>query len=177
MNTKMLISILIMSVFTIGAGLLLFSTPLDDDPGVPVSTPSLTNPEDDINNQESLATPPPAETPPPATPGPDKITGIEVLNEWGSNTRFDITLDAREKVTLKVVVAPEGVVEYNNMVITWSSSDADKIAVSPMMVDGRYWEATIANLAGARGTETVTVTIGDPDNGGMSADVKVHHKG
>jgi len=167
-----------MSVFTIAAGVLFFTTPVEAEAGSlgPQNTPSLSNLEDDINYQTSLTTPPPPETPPPETPGPEKITGIEVLNEWGNN-RFDISLDAREKADLKVVVAPEGVVEYNNMVITWESSDSEKIAVSPMMVDGRYWEATVANLARSTGTATVTITIGDPDNGGWTQDVIIRYKG
>jgi len=176
-NFKMLVSVLIMSIFTIAAGILLFTTPVEADAGGigADNPPQISNPEDDINNAESLATPPPTPEPTPEPPAPTKLTAIEIRNEWGRATA-DISLSPGEMVSLQVFVEPESVVENSDMRITWESSDTDIFVVAPEIYKDRNWKATISGISRTAGTAELTVTVGDPDNGGITHPIKIRIK-
>jgi len=175
-NFKMLVSVLIMAVFTVAAGILLITTPVEADAGrIPESPPQLNNPEDDINNQESLVPEPTPEPTPEPPPAPTKLTAIEIRNEWGRATA-DISISPGEMVSLQVFVEPESVVENSDMRITWESSDTDIFVVAPEIYKDRNWKATISGISRTAGTAELTVTVGDPDNGGILHTIKIRIK-
>ena len=64
---KMIISVLIMAVFAVAAGILLFSTPVDA-PDIPEESPSINDPDDGVVSLPGLIEPTPTPTaePPPA---------------------------------------------------------------------------------------------------------------
>ena len=173
-NGKMLISVIIMSVFTIAAGILLISTPVEADAGVPETPPVVNNPEDDINKQDSLATetPPPAEETPTPTPVPDKINNIEIETQYGSKTR-DITLSGRERVELKAIIDPESVVTDNMWPIRWETSNQDVFEVTEIPENGLFWKAAVLGRATQNSVANLTVTVGDPENGGMEYSIVI----
>jgi len=173
-NVKMLISIAILSVFTIAAGMLLLSTPEEDKPELPVNTPSLSNPEDDIHNEQSYVTPTPTPSPEPTPEVPAEITSIEIRSEYGSTT--DISLFPGERIALEVRVRPESVVEDNNMRIAWESSNTNVFEVVPVLHNGRNWKSTISGIATEPATATLTVTIGDPDDGGKEYSITIRYR-
>lgn len=74
---KMLISILILAVFTVAAGILLFTTPAEADDVIVEPTPEI-NLEEDILSLESLSTPMPTPTPDP-TPEPPMLESITIM--------------------------------------------------------------------------------------------------
>ena len=173
-NIKMLISISVLAVFTIAAGMLLLSTPAEEEPGIPVNTPPLTNPEDDIHNEQGFVTPSPTPTPEPTPDVPAEITSIEIRSEYGATT--DISLFPGERIGLEVRVRPESVVEDNNMRISWESSNTNVFEVVPVLHNGRNWRSTISGIATEAATATLTVTIGDPDDGGKEYSITIRYR-
>ena len=168
---KMLIGLLIMAVFTVGAAIMLFSTPVDTDTAPPEETPSLSNPEDD--NEPSL----PVETPTP-TPTPDPIPDVltevrSVAITYDNKVTTGFSLYTGEKLGIGLLIEPPLVVEENNMEITWESSNEDRFTVTPMMHNGNYYRATVEGIATEQGSATLKVTVGDPDNGGMSHSITI----
>jgi len=127
----MLISILILSVFTVAAGVMLFTTPADA-PGVPTDDPSINNPEDDINTLPGIEpdyTPPPTEdpieTPPPLT--------LEALQIWIPRDRrvTDFSLSPRWglEIQLAAVLDPPGV----DIPVTWESSNEEVLVLTEVV--------------------------------------------
>jgi len=175
-NFKMLISICILAVFTIGAGILLYTTPVETDQGggLPDTNLPLTNPEDDINNQQSLVPDPTPEPTPEPTPAPEKLTGIELKSDYGRPT--EISLYPGERIGLEVRVRPGSVVEDNNMRITWESSNTNVFEVVPVLHNGRNWKSTISGIATETATATLTVFIGDPDDGGKEYSITIRYR-
>ena len=111
---KMLISILIMAVFTVAAGILLFTTPVDADAQNPGDAPAINNPEDDINSEPSIApepTPSPTPEPPDEPIAPLEVTSIIIT--YGGNTirDNDFTQKKGEPIELGVRVEPVGIDE------------------------------------------------------------------
>ncbi|MCL2821286.1 MAG: hypothetical protein FWD38_10780 [Oscillospiraceae bacterium] len=114
---KMLISVLIMGVFTVAAGILLFTTPVDaDSRGEPDNTPAISNPEEDINNLPSLApTPTPSPTPSPEPIAPVDVSSIEITYEgnplrYETNGVKEFSLQKGRSLPLGTRVEPAGVV-------------------------------------------------------------------
>jgi len=171
MNSKMLISVLIMSVFAIGAGVLLFSTPVEADSSIPEPTPALTNPEDDINYQESLSNPPPTATPEPEPDIPTEVTAIGIT--YSGRVIPDFSLYPGEEIELGLKVEPESVVENNNMRIAWASSNEEQFGVVPILHDGNNWKAIAKGIASS-GSAKLTVTVGNPEEGGMEFSINVY---
>jgi len=174
---KMLISVLIMAVFTVAAGILLFTTPIDADAGEPEeSPPTLSTPEDDINHELGLApdTPTPQDTPEPIVDAPTNVIAIAFAYE--GSVRTDISLFPGERIGLDVMVEPPGVVEANNMRITWSSSDEDRFEVVPVLHNGNNYKATVVGIATESGSATLTVTVGDPEDGGMEHSIPIRYR-
>jgi len=126
---KMLISILIMAVFTVAAGILLFTTPVDADAQNPANDPSINSPLDDVHQEPSLTeSPTPAPTPePPDEPlAPLEVTSI-VITYGGNPIRDnDFTQPKGDPIELGVRVEPVGIdetVEWEGVTIgegkTW----------------------------------------------------------
>jgi len=124
---KMLISILIMAVFTVGAGILLFTTPVDADAQNPADSPALSNPEGDINSEPSLV-PDPTPTPTPEPPD-EPVAPLEVVSVaiWvpRSHQVTDFTIKLGESIELTVVLEPPGI--ENTVDIIWEVTDEDKL--------------------------------------------------
>ena len=123
---KMLISVLILAVFTVAAGILLFTTPNDAEAVDPASDPSISNPEDEINEEVGMypvetATPMPVETDPPLAPL--VVTSLTITYDGSKKEEF--TAKVGETVPLRVKVEPPGV----EVDIVWSSSDEEVFSV------------------------------------------------
>jgi len=153
---KMLISILILSVFTVAAGIMLFTTPSDSS-GVPTDDPSISNPEDDINQLPGI---PPEESPTPTptvteTPPPMVVEAAHIwvprshpvndLSFWLSrgDTSFQLT----------AVLDPPGI----DVPISWSSTCEGEIIEIVDVVGGIQ-----INFLKA-GTTSLILTAGDKE--------------
>jgi len=156
---KMLISVLIMAVFTVGAAILLFSTPNGADANGPGDEPSISSPEDDIDRLPSL-NPEPTPTP---TPEPTPVIRLDI-------TSLQITYGGRpwdnESVTIRVgrneefgfTIEPPGFDRADDFNITIESSNTDIVEVVeiPMGVDGLYgFRVTKVDTGNARVIVTV----------------------
>jgi len=163
-----------MSVFTIAAGILLFSTPVEAEESPPEPPPVINNPEDDIHKQDSLATetPPPPDATPDPTPAPEKIESIKIRTQYGSITN-DITLSSGELVELEAIVVPEALVVDNLWQIRWETSDPDVFEVTEIFERGSNWKSRIKGRATKSTTADLTVTVGDLENGGMEYSIKI----
>ena len=71
---KMIISVLIIAVFAVAAGILLFSTPSEAGPMVPDESPGINEPDDGIISLPGLEPPPPPEP----TPEPSPVILVEI---------------------------------------------------------------------------------------------------
>ena len=159
-NTKMIVSIVIMAVFAVSAGMLLLSSDTAaPDPGTP-DTPGLSDinsPEGDVvsqpgYNQQPEETPPETETPTPSPTPPPEVTSVTI--RYGSSPRNDeFTVKIGEKVELNVIWKPDGVVDP---AIRWISSDDEKFQVVPTL---DLLKATVTGIG--VGTATLTVTVDD----------------
>ncbi|MDR2570793.1 MAG: hypothetical protein LBD23_10950 [Oscillospiraceae bacterium] len=123
---KMLISVLIMSVFTVAAGILLFTTPVDADAPDPDNNPSLNSPEDDINSEQGIPpelTPTPTLDPVPTdSPLPIEVTSIQI---WVPNSHrvTDFTMPKGSSIELTARLEPPGI--ENSVSIIWESTDEE----------------------------------------------------
>jgi len=162
---KMLISVLIMAVFTVGAAILLFTTPGDvsaqDPPDLSISTP-----EDDIHALPPIVEPTPTPTPEPTPVIQLTVTSLTITYE-GSPRDTEITLRRDEELPLRVQIEPPEILEVNNLDIEWSTSNEDQFIIAPVLLNGHYYGVHLTGVASS-GSATLTVTVGDPDNGGMS---------
>ena len=149
---KMLISVLIMAVLTVAAGIMLFSTPqaVEETPS-PEPTPL-----ENINSLEGLFTPPPTveeiQTPPP----PPAVSQIAV-HYGGGTMNYDITQKAgTSDNSFHVIVEPPGV----DADIKIESSD-EEVVTWEWVQGGRLYGFQI-NAVGTRGENaTLTVSCGD----------------
>ena len=155
---KMLISVLIMAVFTVAAGVLLFTTPAEaDDQTPPDEPPGLELPNDDaIDSMEGIhpVPPPPEEEeePEPEPAPPLKVTSFTITYEGNKKTEFMAKIG--EVVPLRVKVEPVGV-EFDE--VYWESSDTSVFEVVSVDVNGSG-----ANVTGiGKGSGVLTVTVGD----------------
>jgi len=155
---KMLVSIMIIAVFTIGAGFLFFTA--DASPGSPgpSSPPEIGSPEEDVvsqpgHNQQPTETPDDTETPePPPTP-PPVVTSATI--RYGTSPRNEeFTVKVGETVEINVIWRPEGVTDP---VIRWTSSDEEKFQVVPTQLDQMKVNVTGIGV----GTGTLTVYVDD----------------
>ena len=150
---KMLISILIMAVFTVAAGIMLFSTPAPDSGREVPDTPSLTIDPDDINNEPSLAveTPPP-ETPEPTPPPPVDVTYVEIL--YGDRRlRDDFSMKVGETLDFKPRIEPIGIDEKPE----WIVGNEDLIELTNVVGGVRI-------LGKEKGVTTITLRAGDMEH-------------
>ena len=151
---KMLISVLIMAVFTVAAGVLLFTTPVEAE-----STPSGNDPgivvpgDDDTHGQDGIhPVPPPTEPPtePPTTLPPLEVTGITITYDGTPKVEFMARIG--EVVPLRIRLEPVGI----DAEIIWSSSNTEVFDVVPVDINGSG--ATVTGIG--RGTATLTVAAG-----------------
>jgi len=162
----MLISVLIMSVFVIGAGVLLYTTPVPEvetpEPPPVNQRPGLPS---EISNVELPGTnpitpeppPPPVEEEPEPEPPPQVRSVIITYN--GRENR-DFTARVGERVDLRVRVIPEGIEE----VVEWTSSNENVFQVVALDTEG-----SSARVTGVgNGNATVTASVG-----GVSAETIV----
>jgi type V secretory pathway adhesin AidA len=156
----MLISVLIMGVLVVAAGILLFTTPGEADEGQPgpaaaelSSGPTIPS-DTDINVVDGLDDniPPPTPTPEP-TPEPTPTPEVRSVRIFHSNSEMsDFTISTGERITLRVRIEPVGIEEE----ITWTSSNPNVFDIVPDNVEGT--EATITGIGS--GSATVRVTVG-----------------
>jgi len=104
----MLISVLIMAVFLVGASILLFTTPVDAGEGSPDLTPSL--PDEDLIEEPSLPeeTPPPQETPEPTPVVPMEVMSVQIQYE-GRPLRWENEFSLQKGRTLDITARVEPV--------------------------------------------------------------------
>ena len=152
---KMLISILILSVFTVAAGVMLFTTPVEDT-GPPEDDSSISNPEDGIDSQPGLwedPTPSPTieivETAPPLT--------VETVQIWvpRSHKAEDLSFWLGRGDTsfqLAAVLDPPGL----EIPLSWSSTNEEVFEIETVVGGVQL------NFVGA-GTATLVLTAGDKE--------------
>lgn len=156
---KMLISVIIMAVFAIGAAVLLFSSVETDYPPANNGEASLGSPEDDVDVIQGVhpePTPTPTPVPTPEIAPPLEIESITIT--FDGNRRDDITMSIGEVVPLRVRVEPPGA--EDGIEIIWSSSNRDVFDV--VVVPGLSFPGQGVNITAiGRGVATLTVAIGD----------------
>ena len=151
---KMLISVLIMAVFTVAAGILLFTTPVDADAQTPVDDPGISSPEDDIIQEPGILPEPSPEIEEPEPEEPVAPPVIEsIIITYGGNRREDFAVKIGEMVPLRVKVEPPGI----DFRAEWSSSDEEIFQV--VAVDIRHEGAEVTGIG--VGTAFLTVKVGD----------------
>jgi len=165
---KMLISVLIMAVFTVGAGILLFSTPVDADGTPPIVSPA---PTDDLEDGiTEIPGPSPDPTEPPPTPTPviqQQITSLNVTMAGsdrvlgGADNNF--TLSRNEKLPIRARIEPLSL-NFDDVKVEFSSSNEEVFTVTPVPGVGGagIYGAEVTWVGNARtATLTVTAIYGD----------------
>ena len=159
---KMLISVLIMAVFTVGAAVLLFSADPGDGRASAGSETVIPNPEEGVESIPSITVAPtPSPTPPPVleTPGPPAVETV-VLQFDNRRMRDDISQPLRSgELPINIRVEPIG--SENNMSIVWSSSDPAIFEVVEVPGTNRLG-AKIVPIS--TGSARLTVTVGDVES-------------
>jgi len=170
---KMLISVLIMAVFTVGAAILLFSTPTADAQD-PVDTPSLgSSVEDDINSLPPVTTDP-TPTPTIETTPVIKLSVSSVTITYGGRVLPEFTLRQGELLRdVRVNIEPIEIIELYDLKIEWESSNEDQFQIVPNLVNGRYYSVDATGIASS-GFARLIVTVGDPEDGGMEHSIRVY---
>ena len=148
---KMMISVLIMAVFTVAAGILLFTTPVDAvDPDID-EEPEILSPEDEIVAVAPIL---PEITPEPEIEEPALPLGVTSVQIWlGNDFRInnEFTLSRGEVLQLRGVVEPPGL----DVELHWEDADNDGVFT---------WEPIVGGIrishAGA-GNARITLTAGD----------------
>ena len=157
---KMLISVLIMAVFAVAAGVLLFTTPNDADAGDSSGSPELSTPDDDIDSLQGIhpePTPEPTPTPEPEPVAPQEVSSLTIT--YDGNPRTDFAIKREEKVDVRVKVEPPGV-DLNNFKIEWESSNEDQFQAVPVLINGHQIGVDVTGIA-TSGQATLTVRVGD----------------
>jgi len=160
---KMLISILIMAVFTVAAGILLFTTPVDADAQTPVDDPSIASPEDDIEQLPGLLPEPPPvyEEPEPEEPViiQPEISSL-VITYSGSPLRDnEFTMSVSDNpIPLNIRIEPPGA--ESGLDITWWSENAEVADV----VEAPGMGGLGANVTSiGTGNTRIFVSVGDQE--------------
>ncbi|MDR2600147.1 MAG: hypothetical protein LBC73_07710 [Oscillospiraceae bacterium] len=145
---KMLISIMILGVFTLAAGILLFTTPVDAAP--PTDDPALSMPDlDEITSLTPFETPTP--TPPPETPPPPQVQSLQIWVPNSHRIGDDFALTTTYPTTdLTVRIEPPGL----DVEPVWELSNDETVEMTQVV--GGYRFTRISN-----GSVTLTVSVGD----------------
>jgi len=166
-RVKMIVSVVIMAIFTTAAGMLLFTTPADAD-NQDVNNDneiSITSPDSDIDSIDGHYTEPTTDDPLPDESVPDEQednTPPEVQSatiRYSSRVLSEFTVKVGETVEINVDWQPKWSDNAGNTVlpdsITWTSSDEEKFQVVPVDLD-----RIKVNVTGiAAGAATLTVRI------------------
>ncbi|MCL2426186.1 MAG: hypothetical protein FWD05_07595 [Oscillospiraceae bacterium] len=161
MRGKMLISVLILAVFTVGVGILWFSSApevAEPYPDEDLSTPGI---EDEIEIYLPFnPIPEPTPTPTPTPPPPQEIHSIEIT--YAGVTRPDFTVRREETVGIRLRVEPPGI-DLSGYDIVWASSNPAVVDVVGQFVgdDGIRNGASVTGITA--GAIELTVTIYNPD--------------
>ena len=160
---KMMISVLVMCVLVIGAGVLLYTTPEPEAPAPDnsiddsrnVSRPNIL---DDFGTDSlegtNPVTPPPDPEPAEEEPEPEPVPVVRnLVITYNGKEKTDFTARITEKVDLKVIIVPEGVEES----VEWTSSNESVFQVVALNTEG-----TAARVTGiGKGTATLTASAGE----------------
>ena len=164
---KMLISVLIMAAFTVAAGVLLFTAPVEAvEPEPPEEDPAISdNIEDDIDRLQGLHPAPPVVVEPeePEEPAPPlEVTSVTIVNSDGSRLAFgdEFSLNVGASWGLQVRVEPPGADrEYE---IIWTTSNRDVFDVNPVEVGAGLPRGYGVNVTALGvGSATLTAMVGD----------------
>jgi len=137
----MIISVLILAVFTVAAGILLFSTPGDSTPAPPEPSPGLEEPDDGLISLPGLEPPPP---PPTVEPSPVIQIPIGSIQVWFGNSRWDresFTLSSSDQtVQFQFTIEPPGFDRGSDFNIEFISNNEEVVTVEEVIVGqaGRY---------------------------------------
>jgi len=163
MRGKMLISVIILAVFVVGAGILLFSSSADPDDQETTDGGFVMDIEDGneqlINPNTPLPTPTePIETPPP--PPPDIAS---VVFTFQGNRRDEFSVRVGENVGIGIRVEPPGV-DLTGFTVEWASSNESVFQVVPQFVTEGLAVHTGGSVTGmGAGSGRLSVVITDPD--------------
>jgi len=155
---KMLISVLIMAVFVVGAGVLLFTSPGEADAGdIPDEDLAVTNPEDDVDQVQTLTPSPTPELVEPEEPEEEEVIISSVVIRFSGNPREEFTAKIGEMVPLRVTWEPPG----SEPDIEWMTSDPNIFDVIPVTVNEGERFRRGAEVTGiGEGWATLTVSVG-----------------
>jgi len=158
---KMLISVLIMAVFTVGAAILLFTTPVEAEAQHPPEEPGINSPEDDINSEQGLH----PEPSPDPTPTPTPIMRLDINSihvtfggsRW-DNDSFALNSTNLQSASFNLVIEPPGFDRADDFSIVYESTnpEAFEVVEVPMGVAGVY--GFKASWIG-QGTGTLRITV------------------
>jgi len=153
---KMLISILILSVFTVAAGVMLFTTPTDSS-ALPTDDPSISNPEGDVDAFPGFPVDdPPTPTPPVIdTPAPLVLERVQIHKTLGQGRAEDLSfwLSKDSSYDLTAFLDPPGI----DIPISWSSSDETVFLIEEVFGGVRL------HFIGV-GTARIILTVGDKED-------------
>jgi len=104
---KMLISVIIMAVFTVAAGVLLFTTDVDAVDPATIESPDLDSIEDGIISLPPVEVPSPSPQPEPSPVAPPAVLSVEIWVAPRSHRTEDFTLDrVGQSIDLTAIVDP-----------------------------------------------------------------------
>jgi len=160
MKGKMLISVLILSVFVVGAGILLFTSPAEADIQYPGDDSDISGMEEDIQTFLPLEPIDPTPTPVPTPPPPPPIQITDIFITYGGSRNDDFTVGRDQSVGVRLHVDPPNV-DLSNYRVEWESSDPEVFGVVATITDpGTTWRG--ADVRGiTNGDENLTVTVRD----------------
>jgi len=155
----MLISVLIMAVFTVGAAVLLFSAPGEGGGSASAGGGTVTQtPEDDVETVPTLTVEPsPSPTPSPELEEPTapSIESVEIQFD-GRRMRDDVSQPLGRDLPINIRVEP--IDSERGIDISWNSTNTDIFEVVEVPGTNRLG-AKIVPIA--VGSATLTVTVGD----------------
>jgi len=151
----MLISVLILAVFTVAAGILLFTTPDEAEAQSPEEDTSISStPEEDIVEVPGVY-PEETATPPPEIPEtPEIVLEVSSLTITYGNAplqfKNEFSIKVGERIELGARIEPPGV----EATPEWSSSDEEIFAAVPVV-------GGVAVTGIKAGNATLTLTVGN----------------
>ena len=155
---KMLLSVIIMAVFTVAAGVLLFTTDVDAGNPIPEDTPDPSSLEDDINTLFPIETPTPTPPPEPSPVAPPAVQSIEIWVAPRSHKVEDFTLSrVGDTIDLTAIVDPVSM--QDSVDIEWEVRKLNE--EHPDVFEFAHVPGGIRILALASGSAKLVVTAGD----------------
>jgi len=170
---KMLISVLIMAAFTVAAGVLLFTTPVEasepEEP--PEDDPSISdNILDEIDRQPGIYAPPPTviDDPEP-TPEPEPelvVTSVQIRYGTGlagaPHDPRELTQPLGRPIEFNARIEPPGL--EGEVEIFWESTNPDIFEAIPVVGAGGVIEGGVRVTGLARGNAHLVLRVGDRED-------------